>query len=264
MHVGAFFYSRLYAPAQILYNKIEAVLLSGEREFIMCMLSRQYEKAVVLTGLFCFLFAAFAGGSSAGEILIGMEYVRPGLAKALAEIGAPAVKHYPDAYRWGTMQRSARSPIDFSVTDRYVREYQAAGFTDLVFALKSHSPWASKNGLDNPGPKPEYTDEYAAWVAAVVERYDGDGIDDMPGLLLPVRHYEIGSEFSTYEPEPVDDYIVMLETAYKAAHGAYDRLLLPMPLFSAGAISAASLRAATRTPLPTTIKFLTGPIFSMP
>ena len=28
----------------------------------------------------------------------------------------------------------------------------------------------------------------------VVERYDGDGLDDMPGLKYPIRHWEIGNE----------------------------------------------------------------------
>src|SRR3972149_5009462 len=52
-------------------------------------------------------------------------------------------------------------------------------------------------------------------------RYAGDGDDDMPGLGRPVRYYEIGSEFSSYEPEPVDEYLAMLERAYSAAHRSF-------------------------------------------
>ena len=37
-------------------------------------------------------------------------------------------------------------------------------------------------------------ESYALWLGAVVERYDGDGIDDMPGLQYPIRHWEIGNE----------------------------------------------------------------------
>ncbi|MBI2845188.1 MAG: hypothetical protein HYX86_01440, partial [Chloroflexi bacterium] len=64
-----------------------------------------------------------------------------------------------------------------------------------------------------------------------VERYDGDGSDDMPDLLYPIRFYEIGSEFSSYEPEPVEEYLAMLERAYAAAHRAYDQVIVTHAAF---------------------------------
>jgi len=36
--------------------------------------------------------------------------------------------------------------------------------------------------------------KYAAFVRATVERYDGDGIDDMPGLVNPIRYWQVGNE----------------------------------------------------------------------
>jgi len=35
---------------------------------------------------------------------------------------------------------------------------------------------------------------YQAFVRATVERYDGDGTDDMPGLRVPIRHWQVGNE----------------------------------------------------------------------
>jgi hypothetical protein len=106
-----------------------------------------------------------------------------------------------------------------------VSEFQAAGMTEVVLALKSHSTWASVDHAllrsRNAAPKDQFQDDYEAWITAVVERYDGDGVDDMDGLIRPIRHYEIGSEFSSYEPEPVDEYLAMLEVAYAAAHKAF-------------------------------------------
>ncbi len=151
---------------------------------------------------------------------IGVEYAQPGMAATLAGTRAPAVKYFPDAYAWGRMQLSPGAAIDFSVTDRYVREYQAAGFTELVMALNPKCSWGSRGGTDL-SPKPEYLESYGQWVAALVERYDDDGTADMPGLTRPVRTYEIGTEFSTYEPEPVDNYLGMLERAHQAAHSAF-------------------------------------------
>ncbi|RLI83157.1 hypothetical protein DRP04_02190 [Archaeoglobales archaeon] len=38
-------------------------------------------------------------------------------------------------------------------------------------------------------------DQFAEKVSQIVERYDGDGVNDMPGLKYPVKHYEIFNEF---------------------------------------------------------------------
>ena len=36
--------------------------------------------------------------------------------------------------------------------------------------------------------------KYVRFVRATVERYDGDGIDDMPGLVNPIRRWQVGNE----------------------------------------------------------------------
>lgn len=176
--------------------------------------------------------AAPAPRESHGPIVVGVEYIlldNPRIierqAELLGEVGFRASKPIAEAFDWGTMQPGPNEPIDFTKLDTYVREFQAAGFDVAVLALKSHSTWASVDHAplrsNNAAPKPEYRDLYAQWVRAIVERYDGDGVDDMDGLLFPVTHYEIGSEFSSYEPEPVDDYLVMLQVAYESAHDAF-------------------------------------------
>ncbi|MBI5157004.1 MAG: hypothetical protein HZA58_03210 [Acidimicrobiia bacterium] len=174
-------------------------------------------------------------GSDGAPIIIGVEYVvldSPDQierqAELLGEVGFGAAKPLPEAISWGNMQRGPDSEIDFSKLDDYVEAFQGAGFVETVVALKSHSTWASVDHSllqsRDVTPKPEFREAYAAWVGAVVERYDGDGVDDMPGLLYPIRHYEIGSEFTSYEPEPVEDYLVMLEIAYEAAHAAFSEV----------------------------------------
>ncbi len=37
-------------------------------------------------------------------------------------------------------------------------------------------------------------DQYYDYVYHVVERYDRDGLDDMPGLIRPIRYFEVGNE----------------------------------------------------------------------
>src|ERR1051326_4519209 len=156
-------------------------------------------------------------------IVIGVEYAYPGGGKTFSQLGVPAAKLYPDSITWGDMQAGPGQPIDFSKMDRFVREYHTAGFTDLVIVLKSQSRWASINYLLNPAPRPQFLAEYENWVRAAVERYDFDGIEDMPDLKRGVRFFEIGSEFRKFEPEPVEDYVIVLERAFRAAHRASDK-----------------------------------------
>ncbi|MBM4053164.1 MAG: hypothetical protein FJ264_00530 [Planctomycetes bacterium] len=42
---------------------------------------------------------------------------------------------------------------------------------------------------------PTNEEQYIAFVKATVERYDGDGIDDMPGLQNPIKYWQVGNEF---------------------------------------------------------------------
>ena len=42
--------------------------------------------------------------------------------------------------------------------------------------------------------------KYIAFVKAMVERYDGDGIDDMPGLANPIKYWQVGNEPNGLKP----------------------------------------------------------------
>ncbi|HKY78566.1 MAG TPA: hypothetical protein VI688_06010 [Anaerolineales bacterium] len=180
-------------------------------------------------------------------ILIGTEYiiievpsrVAP-LAGMLEPLGLTTAKPLPANFDWGAMQASADAQIDFTRLDNFVIEFQTRGIDTLVLALRSISGWASKD-VRVPGSlfplkgaiKEEYLDEYEVWVSSVVERYDADGVSDMPGLRAPIRYYEIGVEFSSYEPEPVDEYLQILELAYRAAHEASSDVLIAHVAFLA-------------------------------
>lgn len=181
--------------------------------------------------------APLPGRAANGGLVVGMEYalldnvrlVR-GMADAFAATGLTGMKHYVEAVQWDAMQKGPTSPIVFTKLDWFVGEYQRAGFTELTISLKPHSSWGSKQvgrlRSTNASPRPEYRDHFGRWVQAVVERYDGDGVDDMPGLRWPVRYVEIGNEFSSYEPEPVDEYLETLRLAYAAAHRAFPQVIV--------------------------------------
>ncbi|MBL0171197.1 MAG: hypothetical protein IPP90_10785 [Gemmatimonadaceae bacterium] len=175
--------------------------------------------------------------SSGTGMVIGLEYavldnarLVSSTAAALGETGLTGMKHYVEAVQWGEMQKSPTAAVDFTRLDWFVKEYQAQGFAELTLSLKPHSEWGSKSvgklRSTNAAPKPEYRDHFQRWVSAVVERYDADGVNDMPGLRFPIRYVEIGNEFSSYEPEPVDEYLDLLRLAYRAAHGASATVLI--------------------------------------
>ena len=171
-------------------------------------------------------------------IVVGLEYavldnprLVEAMARAFAETGLTGMKHFPEAIQWDRMQKGPHLPLDFSKADLFVRSYQDCGFAELTLCLKSHSHWGSKGVArlgkhTNASPKDEYVELYANWVYSVVERYDGDGQNDMPGLRWPVRYVEIGSEFSSYQPEPAEEYLRTLKIAYQAAHRASAQVLV--------------------------------------
>jgi hypothetical protein len=52
---------------------------------------------------------------------------------------------------------------------------------------------------------PQARENFLAFVRKTVERYDGDGVDDMPGLKNPVRFWQIENEPEARTPRPPQD-----------------------------------------------------------
>jgi hypothetical protein len=66
---------------------------------------------------------------------------------------------------------------------------------------------------------------YEEFVKRVVERYDGDGKDDMPGLLYPIKYWEVSNEPSMQEElvffsGSPEDYYDLLRVTYQAVKDA--------------------------------------------
>lgn len=59
---------------------------------------------------------------------------------------------------------------------------------------------------------PADEEKYLAFVHAAVERYDGDGADDMPGLKNPVKYWQVGNE----PPGGLNNYAEFLKLTYDA------------------------------------------------
>lgn len=73
-----------------------------------------------------------------------------------------------------------------------VAEVAGAANLDLVVMV---GPWPGvRTASYTSAYLPKDMEAYLAWVTTTVERYDGDGVDDMPGLVRPIRAWEVDNE----------------------------------------------------------------------
>jgi len=101
--------------------------------------------------------------------------------------------------------------FDWIRPDKSISANEEIGTTTLPW-LVSSSPWAqterlrdlNKQAADRGSPSGSYQnlelppdlDSYRRWVTTVVERYDGDGVDDMPGLKEGIHAWQIENEWT--------------------------------------------------------------------
>ena len=112
-------------------------------------------------------------------------------ARAARAVGARWVRSHTAVYPNFSYHETKAQNRGFAGMDGWVQVVQEAGLKPLIML----SPWS---GNATGAQTSEYVipDEaaYSAWVTEAVERYDGDGVDDMPGLLRPIRHWEVDNE----------------------------------------------------------------------
>ncbi|MCL5962610.1 MAG: hypothetical protein M1358_25415 [Chloroflexi bacterium] len=144
--------------------------------------------------------------SRAGDFALGIEYASAGLAGTYATLGIQWVKLWPGQARWGEVEPKP-GQFRWDKLDGIVREYQSAGFPRVELLLTS-------DGHKGKPSDPNFVTAYAEYARWVVERYDGDGLDDMPGLLYPVHHFGVEREFTAYWPFSGQDYLNLLKAVY--------------------------------------------------
>ena len=71
--------------------------------------------------------------------------------------------------------------------------------------------------LEGTTYRPKDVKAYQSWVGAVVERYDGDGKDDMPGLRVPVKYWQVDNE----PPRGREGYADLVRITSEAIKQAY-------------------------------------------
>jgi hypothetical protein len=177
--------------------------------------------------IFAALYPAAAGAQEEGRFAFGVEYSVFGLGKTYAATGALWTKPAGAGFHWGGIE--PKPPVDGKYTydwvgpDRLIGEYQAAGFRHFHIYTQVRNPWAGTQelvGNASRAPKPEFLPGYADYLRALVERYDGDGKDDMPGLRFPIRYWEIEEEWGTFWKDSAAEYVDLLRLARKTVREA--------------------------------------------
>lgn len=163
-----------------------------------------------------------------GSLHFGVEIARPDVAPQYTEIGATWINI--GLVHWDFVEQSApegdEHTYSWYVLDLLVNHWQSNGFTGVHFVVSPRCAWAAESEPSSPESatpiKEEYLDDFGLFMQAMVERYDGDGVDDMPGLVAPVKYYEIGQEMqhSYYWEGTVEQYRQVLESGYNGVKAA--------------------------------------------
>jgi hypothetical protein len=182
------------------------------------------------------------------ENCIGFLVGSPEEVPHVSYVSAGWIRPHPGPFSWGFIEKSP-GDFDFSFTDNVVRTAGKEGVGVLAtvwpFADWDQQKCAAKKckvstrdmfyprakmgfteGIPASRCKPCDMGSYRLFLSKLVERYDGDGVDDMPGLKVPVFHWEILNEPSMQEADMTffkgdeADYVEILEESYATVKAA--------------------------------------------
>ena len=154
------------------------------------------------------------------------------------------IRPHPGPFSWGYIEKIP-GQYDFRHTDELVKSSQKEG-VGILATVWPFADWdgekchakeciVSKNDIFYPKNhfgltmgipvsrcKPCDMNAYRTFLSKIVERYDGDGIDDMPGLQIPIHYWEIlnepsmqGGEMAFFKNDE-SEYVNLLKESYSA------------------------------------------------
>ena len=154
----------------------------------------------------------------------------------MKELGVHWARPHPGPFIWGRIEKTKGS-YDWSEADSYMKRSQANDVV-IIATIWPYADWdqekchaklppSSENYFIELGDyrgKPCDMEQYKEFLKKLVERYDGDGKDDMPGLKYPIKYWEIINEAELsprdserlpfFNAETDHDYFDVLKTSY--------------------------------------------------
>ncbi len=120
-------------------------------------------------------------------------------AERLAATGAGWYRHHSSHFPGFDQQTLERREYDWTYHDELVRTVQSHGI-DILLIMGRTNGIASCRQFTQHLPETylpaegEEEADYRHYVRTLVERYDADGVDDMPDLKAPIRWFQLGNE----------------------------------------------------------------------
>jgi len=156
------------------------------------------------------------------------------------ELGTSWIRPHPGPFSWHLVEPT-QGTWDFDSTDACVKAAQEHNLLILATIWpyaewdqdywRGQPRWEESSGFEQDLPtsryKPHDIVAYKRFVRTMVERYDGDGENDMPGLSYPVRYWEVLNEPETggwsnlnFFNGTAQDYLEVLQATYEAVKEA--------------------------------------------
>jgi len=156
-------------------------------------------------------------------------------------LGVHWERPHPGPVVWGYIEQD-KGKYQWDMVDSYVKKAQDYDF-NLMLTIFPFADWdqITCHGIESQGAgfertlplnrcKPCDISAYQEFIRNVVERYDGDGNQDMPGLRAGIKYWEVSNEPSMQEGRIAffkgtsQDYLDILKVTYEAVkeadHGA--------------------------------------------
>ena len=137
------------------------------------------------------------------------------------------VRPHPGPFIWNHIEKEKGS-FNWSETDKYV--VYAQEHNQIILAtIWPHANWEQKSCKRKKArspfgkkftkylSKPCSMDNYKNFLIKLIDRYDGDGSNDMPGLTKPIKYWDIMNEpeFSMFFKGSKEDFIEIFNFSSK-------------------------------------------------
>ena len=165
-------------------------------------------------------------------------FMHPDDFEDMTDMGIFWQRPHPGPFIWGEIETNI-GDFNWESCDKEVKNSQKYGVNIIAtiwpFADWDQSSCHSKistsgslifNELGEYRQKPCDMNSYQNFITKLVERYDGDGVDDMPDLVVPIKYWEISNEPSMQKDwlvffiGPAEDYFNILNATYQSIKNA--------------------------------------------
>ena len=140
-------------------------------------------------------------------------------------------REIPGAFVWNVIEPE-QGTYQWDLTDKVIGYVNQAGMR-ISAVISPFAAWDQDEipdgceaidfaYYDYKAGTPNDWDAYEDFLRALVERYDGDGEDDMPGLEYPIKEWEIGNEYDGAcggNLNEAENFYELMERSYETIKG---------------------------------------------